>query len=466
MKFHLSRTRIFFTLIAGLGLMAIINGSIGLGVSAQTTPKDPRLNVEDTTSPAYCGQCHKRIYGEWKGSMMGRDLDNPIVYQFYTATNPHGKFDGLGFKGFMKMAGKGNAAGDCADCHVPVQVINAHKKGKEVDLGVAMNMATRTDHGISCYFCHTVKKVNLKKDAKGRYHTRIFDTITRETREGVYHGPFKTNEAGHETVQNEAVFKSSELCGACHLNQEKHLSISTYDDWKKAYDSGKTNQTCQGCHMPLIEGAVSVAEGGPKRTGMRAHTFIGSRDAGMRKKALSLDVKTKVENDRLIVMTTVENVGAGHTVPGSSPIRNVILKVDVTDAAGKPLAYIGDKRGRLPPLAGFGNPKTKKRDPGDWAGMPGKMYAKVYMSKVVPKLGRPMVGVGGFAADKVLFNTLLQPKVPDHAKFVYKLPAGAKQAKVKARLVYRWAFKPIADRKGWKMKDLPMRSMETTVKIN
>ncbi|HHK74332.1 MAG TPA: hypothetical protein ENJ57_04105 [Rhizobiales bacterium] len=183
----------------------------------------------------------------------------------------------------------------------------------------------------------------------------------------------------------------------------------------------------------------------------------------MRKKALSLDVKAKIKDGKLLVMTTVENVGAGHTVPASSPIRNVILKVDVTGPDGKPLAYAGGKKGRLPPLAGFGNPKTGKRGPGDWAGMPGKIYAKVYQSKVVPKLGRPLVGVGGFAADKVLFNTLLQPKAPDHAEFAFDMTGVKGKLLVKTRLVYRWAFKPIADKKGWNMQDLAMRSVELEV---
>lgn len=442
--------------IGAIFLAGLTNNAFAQGVDHN------RMNVDDPTSPAACGQCHKRIYKEWKGSWMGKDLINPIVYQFYTSTNPKGKFDGLGFKGFNKMTGHGDKAGDCADCHVPVQVIKAHKEGKEVDLGEAMTNIT--DHGISCHFCHSVKSVKLEKNAEGRYSTRIFDTVTLETEENTYHGPFETDEAGHDVKKND-LFKSSKLCGVCHLNQEKLLSISTYDDWKNAYDSGKTDQTCQGCHMPIIPGKVAVAEDGPKREGMRSHTFLGARDEGMRRKALSLDLKTKVEDGKLIVMTTVENVGAGHTVPGSSPIRNVILKIDVVGEDGKPLEYVGDKRGRLPPLAGFGNPKTKQRGPGDWAGMPGKMYAKVYMSKVVPKLGKPMVGVGGFAAEKVLFNTLLQPKEPDHAKFVYALPEGMKNVKVKAKLVYRWAFKPIADRKGWKMEDLPMREASMEVNI-
>ncbi len=420
-----------------------------------------RGNLDDTTSPAYCGQCHTRIYNEWKNSWMGRDLENPIVYQFYTSTNPEGKFDGLGFKGFNKAMGHGDVAGDCADCHVPRQVIEAHAKGEgDIDLGQAMDNVQ--DHGIACSFCHAVSSIHLNKDENGRYPQRVFDKVTLEAAPDTWHGPFSTDEAPHDVVQSD-IYRSSELCGVCHLNQEKFLSISTYDDWKKAFDAGVVTQTCQECHMPLIEGAVSVAEGGPERTGMRHHTFIGARDASMRAKALSLDLDAQVVDGKLVVKTVVENVGAGHTVPGSSPIRNVILKIEATDENGQPLQYVGDKRGLLPPLAGFGNPKTGQRGPQDWAGMPGKMYAKVYRSVVVPKLGKPMVGVGGFAADAVVFDTLLQPKQPDTAQWAFALPEGGGKVNVKARIVYRWAFMPIAEAKHWKMEDLPMTEAALSV---
>jgi len=342
-------------------------------------------------------------------------------------------------------------------------VIDAHARGEEVDLGEAMvNVA---DHGIACSYCHAVSEIHLEKDENGRYPTRIFDKVTLEPNPDVWHGPFATDEAAHDVVQSD-IYRQSEICGTCHVNQEKFLSISTYDDWKQAYDAGLTDQTCQGCHMPLIEGPVEVAAGGPEREGMRHHTFLGARDAGMRAKALSLDLDAQVVDGKLVVSTVVENVGAGHTVPGSSPIRNVILKIDATDETGQPLIYAGDKRGLLPPLAGFGNPETGQRSPRDWAGMPGKMYARVFRSAVVPKTGRPMVGVGGFAADAVVFDTLLRPKAPDRATWAFDLPADAGKVNVRARIVYRWAFLPIAERKGWDMEDLPMTEARVSVNLN
>ncbi len=443
-------------------LICVFFLGMGAGSATAQTAEEFRKNLEDFTSPAYCSQCHTRIYNEWSGSLMGTDLMNSVVLQFYNSTNSKGKFDGLGFKGFNMAMGHGDVAGDCADCHVPRQVIEANARGEEVDLGEAMTHVQ--DHGISCSFCHAVSDVNLKKDENGRYPARIFDKVTLESNPDTWHGPFNTDEAAHDVVQSD-VFRSSEICGACHLNQEKLLSISTYDDWKTAYDAGTVTQTCQECHMPLIEGAISVADGGPERTGMRQHTFVGSRDPEMLASALSLDVNADVVDGKLVVNAVVENVGAGHTVPGSSPIRNVILKIDVTDENGNPLEYAGGDAGRLPPLAGFGNPKTHERGPLDWAGMPGKMFAKVYRSAVVPKLGHPMVGVGGFAAEAEVFNTLLQPRVPDASQYAFALPEGAGTVNIRARLVYRWAFRPIAMAKGWDMQDLPMNEQSLTVAV-
>jgi len=428
--------------------MLVIAGQSSVAFAALDPLKDP----------AYCGSCHQRIYKEYSSSMMGKDLKNPIVYQFYTGTNPAGKKDGLGYKPLMH--GK---IGDCADCHVPELVLEKHAIGEEVDLGIAMKQ--KLDHGISCNFCHTVADVNIQKDANGRYKTRIFDTATMD-HSGTKHGPRDDAKSPAHPTMKSNVIQQSKFCAMCHLNQEKLLSISQYDDWKKDFDSGKTKQTCQRCHMPLLPGKHKLAtvEGlnNPARK-TRAHTFVGSHDKGMLQKALTLDVKSIVKDGKLIIKTTVENVGAAHKVPGSGPIRNVILKIDVTDKNGKPLKYVGSKRGRLPPLAGFGNPKTKKRGPNDWAGMPGKMYAKVYKSKPIPKMGnKPMVGVGGFLADSVLFDTTLKFLVPDHAQFEYALPANAQGIKIKARIVYRDAFKPLSDRKGWK---LAQREMITVNKI-
>ena len=406
-------------------------------------------------SPQYCGACHTRIYQEWKSSAMGRNLHDAMVYQFYTGTNAAGKKDGLGYQGLHP--GK---TGDCADCHVPMLVLRQHAVGHKVDLGVAMRK--KLDYGISCYFCHSVQSVHITKDSAGRYRTRLYQTVTLD-HSGAMHGPLKNAVSPAHATKFSPEITQSEFCASCHLNQEKFLSISTYVDWKKAYDSGKTRETCQDCHMPLHKKAVRVAVGGPKLLGVRSHSFIGASDPGLLHKALSLAVSTHIEATDLIVKTTVENVGAGHNVPGSGPIRNVILKVDATGPNGKPLTFVGNAQDLLPNLAGVGNPVTGKRDAEDWAGLPGRMYAKVYRSAVNPRTGKAMVGVGGFTADSVAFDTALRPLEPNVATFRFRLPAVHGLVHVQARLVYRWAFKSLADLKGWRVTDRPMRTVSRSV---
>jgi len=428
----------------GLALALLASGS----TLADTNPM---------TSPLACGGCHTRIFQEWRSSTMGTDMDNKMVYQFYTGTNGKGEKDGRGFQPFTH-----GEIGDCADCHVPQLVIDEHKQGREVDLGIAMK--EKLDHGISCNYCHTMQHVNLEKGADGRYKTRIFDTVVQDL-SGAKHGPRKDAKSPAHPTKFNPLMKDSKQCGACHLNQEKFLSISAYDDWKQAFDAGRTEETCQTCHMPLHKDKVELAVGGPKRAGVRAHTFIGAHDEGLLKKALSLKVDVQTADGVLAVKTVVENIGAGHKVPGSGPIRNVILKIDVTDENGTSLAYVGDLRGQLPGIAGMGNPKTKERDAQDWAGLPGKMYAKVYQSAVMPN-GQKMPGVGGFAADSILFDTALKMGEPDAAEFKFKLPEGYNgKVKVNARIYYRWVFKPLADRKGWKVDDRLMNQVEKQVKV-
>ncbi|MGV6851476.1 MAG: hypothetical protein ACWA5R_04750 [bacterium] len=414
--------------------------------------------TDQLTSPEYCGSCHQRIFKEWKTSRMAKDINNRKVYQFYTGEHGTGGFDGLGFKPMKK-----GETGDCADCHFPLLSLKAHKEGKEVDLGIAMN--EKKDHGISCIFCHSVQAVNIKQDTNGRYHTRISDTVTLGKSDTRY-GPLKGAKSPAHKTQYSELHKKSELCGSCHLNQENFLSISTYKDWKDAFDSGKTDKTCQQCHMPLIEGEVTAAIGGPKRKGLRRHTFVGSYDPAMLKKALSLKVDSSIDNGKLLINTVVENVGAGHKVPGSGPIRNVILKIDVTDEQGNKLEYSGDRKGLLPPLAGMGNPKTGQRDQNDWAGLPGKMYAKAYKSGPMPKTGKVLVGVGGFLAQGVAFDTTLNVKTPDKEQYLFTLPTNKNQKiTVDVKLVYRDAFKPVSDKKGWKLEQRLMTEVIKQISI-
>lgn len=441
-------------------VFACLLASVGVSASAYE-PVQPG-SFDD---PQFCGACHQRIYKEYSQSVMGTDLQNPIVYQFYTATNTKGEKDGMGYQGFFP-----GQAGDCAQCHVPKLVLKEHKEGRQVDLGQAIR--DKADFGISCTYCHTVQHVKVVKEGD-RYKTGPVNTVTLDE-SGAIHGPRKGVKAAPFEIKVNPILKSAEFCSQCHLNQEEGhaktrnegkgvLAISTYEDWKKLYDAGIVKQTCQECHMPLLPGKQEIAVGAPKRYGARAHTFVGAHDPATLQSSVTLDLNTRIVGDELVVNTVVENVGAGHSIPGSGPIRAVLLKIDAFDADGNLLDYSGDKNGLLHPLAGMGNPKTGERGPQDWGMMPGKFYGKPLQSAPDPQTGQVRLGVGGFQAEKIAFDTTLKPFTPDRGEFRFKLPAGKAPVKVVARLVYRWATIGLANAKGWKVEDRPMKVVSRTV---
>lgn len=433
-----------------------------VGVSASAYDPAQPGSFDD---PQFCGACHQRIYKEYSQSAMGTDLQNPIVYQFYTATNAKGEKDGLGYQGFFP-----GQAGDCAQCHVPKLALKEHKEGREVDLGKAIK--DKADFGISCTYCHTVQHVKVVKEGE-RYKTGPINTVTLDE-SGAVHGPREGIKTAAFEIKVNPQLRAAEFCSQCHLNQEEGhaktrnegkgvLAISTYEDWKKLYDAGVVKQTCQECHMPLLPGKQEIAVGAPKRYGARAHTFVGAHHPATLQGSVTFDLNTQIVGDELVVNTVVENVGAGHSIPGSGPIRAVLLKLDVFDADGNLLSYTGDKSGLLHPLAGMGNPKTGARGPQDWGMMPGKFYGKPLQSAPDPQTGQVRLGVGGFQAEKIAFDTTLKPFTPDRGEFRFKLPPGKAPVKVVARLVYRWATIGLANAKGWKVEDRPMKVVSRTV---
>jgi hypothetical protein len=191
---------------------------------------------------------------------------------------------------------------------------------------------------------------------------------------------------------------------------------------------------------------------------------VGAHDPETLKSAVSLDMRTRVEGDTLVVTTVAENVGAGHNVPGSGPIRSVMLKVEAWGPDGKALEYVGGREGLLHPLAGMGHPKTGERGPQHWGGMPGRLYAKPLQTPADPATGQPRLGVGGFAAESIAFDTTLRFRKPDTVDYRFRMPGGSTTVQVQARLVYRWAFIGLADAKGWKVDDRLMRVARAEVK--
>ena len=399
---------------------------------------DPGYNYQPNS---YCGACHQEQLRDYSQSMMGKTPHDKVFQQFYLGLNAKGEKDGMGYKGFHP-----DEPGDCANCHTPDVVLN---EGHEVDLMEAIDKGSQ---GISCDFCHTVADVRVIRDPDtGRYITDINHVVTRargDTKRGPYDDAVSP---AHKTVSS-PIHVKSEFCAMCHLNQEHLLSLSTYADWKAAYDKGVVTQQCQECHMPTGGKDRPVAIGGKVRKAdtIRRHLFHGGHSKDMLLKAAILKLEARKKDGLLVVDASVTNSGAGHTLPGGATLRNIILVVDALDAAGHHLQHRGGKPEKLPPLAGAGT------TPRDYAGHPGKMFARPFVTRT------GMVPAGGFNADHELFNTRIPPRETDHSSFHFTLPESG-QVTVKARLIYRWTYKPMADRKGWTLEDIEMAQKEIQV---
>jgi len=379
-----------------------------------------------------CGFCHKEQFKDYSASMMGRTPHDKVFRQFYFARNSEGKFDGMGYKG--AFPGK---AGDCGNCHTPDIVLNEQK---EVDIDEAVKKGSK---GISCDFCHTVSDVKVIYDKKtGRYETDILRTVTR-ARGNVKRGPLNDAVSPvHETAFS-PIHTKSEFCAMCHLNQERLLSLSTYSDWKTAFDRGVIKKQCQDCHMPTGGEDRPLAVCGRIRpaTQIHRHLFHGGHDPAMVKKAATMKVAAKRQKGNIVVTVDVTNSGAGHKFPDGATLRNVILLVRAEDGRGRPLAHRGGKGELLPPLAGVGKAE------GDYAGSSGAMFARPFVTRA----GK--APAGGFNAERVLFDTRIDPRETVARTFHFSAPQQGK-ARIRARLIYRWTYKPLAERKGWKMEDI------------
>jgi len=379
-----------------------------------------------------CGSCHQEKLRDYQSSLMGKTPHDQVFRQFYAAVNAGGKPDGIGFRAF-----KPKGASDCASCHTSDVVLDA---GHELSLEEAIKKGS---NGISCDYCHTIKDVKVIYDpGTKRYDTRLWKMVTR-ARDNVKRGPLKDAKSPFHKTKFSPIHTKSEFCAACHNNQEHLLSLDTYDTWKKAFDKGVVKQTCQQCHMPTGGKARPVAIGGPVRPAsmIHRHFFHGGHNAGMVKKAATMKTSMKQTDSGLVVNVDVTNSGAGHTFPGAATLRNVILVVDAVDGAGKPLAHTGGKKELLPPLAGMG------KSPRDFGGHAGAMFARPFATK------SGKAPTGGFNADHMLFDTRIRPAETAHRVFHFRKPVSG-HAVVRARLIYRWAFKPLVDKKGWKMDDI------------
>jgi len=277
---------------------------------------------------------------------------------------------------------------ECSKCHMPMARYQSRYEGKENEVfsHLSFNSDDRLDRlaqdGVSCSLCHQIQKDKLgtPQSFVGGF---VVDT-TRPRGEREEYGPFKneigdnrimrTSTSGYRPTEGEHI-RQSELCATCHTLITTALGPGgkkigelpeqmPYQEWLQS--DYKDKQSCQNCHMPVVEEMVRVTNTmGGYRDGMARHTFVGGNffmqrmlnkyrdelgvaalpkefEAAATRTVEQLKSKTAqisidsvdVSAGRLQAEISVQNL-TGHKFPTAYPSRRAWLHVTVKDRNGR-----------------------------------------------------------------------------------------------------------------------------------
>lgn len=404
-------------------------------------------------APDSCQRCHERQYSEWSVSAMAHaGLNEWVADLFDGSGTEHG--DG----GFVyvrdSVLAPGSPSSECAACHQPEDWIAS----PGVPLGDLTRPTPGMIRGISCDLCHKVAEI----DAAHMNYPGVVPELVRFTRpapgaEQVQYGVLG-DVTVHEPGEMRAAYQPdlpSELCGACHQDkndpdldgdfEEENGVVSepTYAEWAESEYADRTSgrfASCADCHMPPNHerDACTVHEVSIERPDgdVRSHSFEGTT-AEYLENAVTLSLHASVGGSRLEVEVAVANDATGHHVPTGVTTRNVILLVEAwreSDSLG--LAQAGGET--LHELAGVGDPSA-----GYFAGLAGKLYAKVNYD------GEGRSPTFFTDAAGIVFDTRIPALATDTTRYTFAVPDGGGRLRVRARLVYRRAWRALVDAKRW-----------------
>lgn len=251
-----------------------------------------------------CGECHREIYEEWKGSVHAHAFEDPF------------------FQAYWK---KDRNIWVCLNCHTPLEnqqptLIKDIPRGRVEKAVQEPNPhydRAYQQEAITCAACHV--------------------------RDGVILGPFDDSVASHPT-KFDPTFRTAQVCYRCHNVASGPAQFyrvgpcGTYAEYEGRYFMKEKGFICQSCHMPEVE--RPVATGGPIRQGRR-HLWRGGHDPEMIKRAVAVQVKadppTPKPGEALRVALTLINAGAGHKIPTGDPDRHFTVEFLVEDARGRVL---------------------------------------------------------------------------------------------------------------------------------
>ncbi len=423
----------------------------GLVISLDPVPVSDNAAYE-VRPPGECGSCHPKQLSDWEGSPMAKAGFNTWVNDIY---NGDGTPNGAG--GFVytrdSAFAHSNPNSECASCHQPKSWIENPFSALDSDV---LTPTDSVQHGVSCDVCHKVADVDVDKiNFPG-----IFPGAVEFSRP--YPGAqVQYGVLGDVDYNIPSLMRGSyqpqmraELCAACHQDaadpEENHsydgvISEPTYLEWLDS-DYADPNSgnfaDCVDCHMGASPDnqvcSVIMTPNRPDGT-VRNHNIEGSTAAYL-ENAVSMDMQVSTSDTQVSVNITIDNNLTGHHVPTGVTVRNMILVVEAWEDGKDPisdgLVFSGTQR--IHDLGGIGDPAQ-----GYYAGLAGKFYAKV---------NHDVTGNGPtFFTDAtgIQFDNRIPANESDTTNYTFELPNHQAEINIRARLIYRKAFRFLVDAKSW-----------------
>lgn len=453
-----------FTLPQAAGDVRVVAGHQGYyydGAAVTTPAAGLLLELEPVPvydDPAYafpppsaCAMCHPSQVNEWNGSAMAHAGANTWVYDTYDGSGTPGGLGGFVYVRDSAHAGA-NPASECRSCHQPEPwALEPYTALEPLD-----TLSVESQHGVSCVICHQIASIDESKTNFPGLWPGVVQFQKPPANEPVMYGLL--GDVDYQFVgQMRASYQpqlGAAACAACHQDKNDPdgdgdfeeddgvVSEPTYQEWLEssyADPSSADYATCADCHMGPTNApsACVVLPGIARPPGqVRQHHFRGTTPAFL-ENAVSLDLEAGLDQGDLVASVTITNDKTGHHVPTGVTIRNAILVVEAVGPSGEPLPHLGDQQ--VHDLGGVGDPAQ-----GYFAGLPGKLYAKVNHDENGD-------GPTFFTdATGITFDTRIPAHASDVTEYRFAAPS-AGVATVRARLVYRRSWRALVDAKGWTM---------------
>jgi hypothetical protein len=180
---------------------------------------------------------------------------------------------------------------------------------------------------------------------------------------------------------------------------------------------------------------------------LASHLDLGVKDTAFMQSTVAMTLTAQAVTNTVQVGVKLTNVAAGHHVPTDFPGRHMILAVAATDGQGQALPL---QSGPTVPEWG-----------GAQAGQPGKAFAKVLRDV---KTGESPV-VSYWKQTLIVSDNRIPALGSDTSAYTFAVPADGGEVNVTARLLFRRAFQPLTEAKGWEVEDIVMETEVVTLSL-